>query len=304
MTTLLQFSQALEQLVQQTAPAVVAVEHRRGQGSGVVLNDQGNILTNRHVVARSDGRVLVRYSDGREGSARVVGTDSRTDIAVLQSDERTAPALKLGDSKALKVGSIVVAIGNPLRFEQSVSLGVVSALERTLPAGHHDVLEGLIQTDAAINPGNSGGPLLDASGSIVGINTAILPYAQGIGFAIPAHTAEWVANALIQKGVIDRPYFGIVARAEQLQPALAKQFNQPRAIRVIGVARGGAADSAGLREGDILLTLEKTPLSSVDDLQRVSVLSANTTLELQIARDGIAQTLAIRPSRPRNAYAA
>ncbi len=173
MNPLQQFSQALEQLVQQTAPAVVAVEHRRGQGSGVVLNDKGNILTNRHVVARSDGRVMVRFSDGREGSARVVGTDSRTDLAVLQSDEHTAPALKLGDSKALKVGSIVVAIGNPLRFEQSVSLGVVSALERSLQAGHHDVLEGLIQTDAAINPGNSGGPLLDANGTIVGINTAI-----------------------------------------------------------------------------------------------------------------------------------
>jgi S1-C subfamily serine protease len=298
------FSQALEQMVQSTAPAVVAVEHRRGQGSGVVLNDKGNILTNRHVVARSDGRVLVRFSDGTETSARVVGTDSRTDIAVLQSDAFTAPALKLGDSKALRVGSVVIAIGNPLRFEQSVSLGVVSALERSLPAGHHDVLEGLIQTDAAINPGNSGGPLLDASGTIVGINTAILPYAQGIGFAVPAHTAEWVANALLQRGVIDRPYFGIVARAEQLQPALAKQYSQPRAIRVIGTARGGAAQSAGLREGDLLLTLEKTPLSSVDDLQRVSVLSANTTLELVYARDGATHTVAVQPQRPRNAYAA
>ncbi|MBL8679480.1 MAG: trypsin-like peptidase domain-containing protein [Myxococcales bacterium] len=304
MTPLQQFSRDLEELVAKTAPAVVAVEHRGGQGSGVVLAQDGFVLTNRHVVARADGRVSVRFADGTDTVARVVGTDARTDLAVLRTDVAHSSALALGDSRALRVGSVVVAIGNPLRFEQSVSLGVVSALERSLPANRGEPLEGLVQTDAAINPGNSGGPLLDAFGNVVGINTAILPYAQGIGFAIPAHTASWVTAVLVQKGFIERPYFGVVARAEPLAATHAKEQGQSRGVRVVGVGSNTPAERAGLRDGDMILTVDGQFVGSVDDLQRVAVLSAKANFTLSVLRQGQRREFEVRPQRPSSAYAA
>ncbi len=304
MTPLQQFSRDLEELVARAGPAVVAVEHRGGQGSGIVLAADGYVLTNRHVVARSDGRVTVRFSDGSDTVARIVGTDAPTDLAVLRTDRPHHASLELGDSRALKVGSVVVAIGNPLRFEQSVSLGVVSAIERSLSAGRGDTLEGLIQTDAAINPGNSGGPLLDAFGAVVGLNTAILPSAQGIGFAVPAHTARWVTAVLVQKGVIDRPYFGVAARAESLPPGVAKQHEQQRAVRVLGVGGDTPAERAGLLQGDLLLALESQRLASVDDLQRVAVLSAKSALTLRVLRGSSPREVEIRPRRTSPSYAA
>lgn len=304
LTLLQQFSQDLQALVSKTAPAVVAVEHGRGQGSGIVLAGDGYVLTNRHVVAQSAGRVTVRFSDGDDTPARIVGTDARTDLAVLRTDALPKASLALGDSRALGVGSVVVAIGNPLRFEQSVSLGVVSALERALPASRSEPLEGLIQTDAAINPGNSGGPLLDAWGSVVGINTAILPYAQGIGFSIPAHTAEWVTAVLVQRGQIDRPVFGIVARSEMLSPSVVKERGQTRAIRVMGLGSQSAAERGGLREGDLIVAIEGQRVGSVDDLQRVAVLSANYEMKLTILRGAEELSLALRPQRATRAFAA
>ncbi len=299
-----QFSRDLEELVAKTAPAVVAVEHGRGQGSGIVLADDGYLLTNRHVVASANGRVTVRFSDGTDTSARVVGTDARTDLAVLRTDALPSATLALGDSRALRVGSAVVAIGNPHRFEQSVSLGVVSALERSLPAGRGEPLEGLVQTDAAINPGNSGGPLIDAWGNVVGINTAILPYAQGIGFAIPAHTAQWVTAVLVQRGQIDRPQFGIVARSELLDRATAAARGQNRAIRVVAVGLGTAAARDGLRESDLIVAIDGQRVGSVDDLQRVAVLSANHDATLTILRSGVERTMVVRPQRTARAFAA
>lgn len=304
MTPLQQFSRDLEELVARTAPAVVAVEHARGQGSGIVFSSDGFVLTNRHVVATTSGKLTVRFSDGTDTAARIVGTDSRTDLAVLRTDTPHTASLSMGDSRALRVGSVVVAIGNPLRFEQSVSLGVVSALERSLPAGRGEPLEGLVQTDAAINPGNSGGPLLDAWGNVVGINTAILPYAQGIGFAIPAHTAEWVTAVLIQRGQIDRPVFGIVARSEVLAPAIAKARAQSRAIRVMGIASNSAASRGGLRESDLIVEIEGQRVGSVDDLQRVAVLSANHDMTLTVLRASQTLTVLLRPQRAVRPFAA
>lgn len=304
MTPLQQFSRDLEALVARTAPAVVAVEHARGQGSGIVFTADGFVLTNRHVVVNANGRVTVRFSDGTDTLARIVGTDHRTDLAVLRADTTPSASLALGDSRALRVGSVVLAIGNPLRFEQSVSLGVVSALERSLPAGRGEPLEGLVQTDAAINPGNSGGPLLDAWGNVVGINTAILPYAQGIGFAIPAHTAEWVTAVLIQRGQIDRPVFGIVARSEVLSPALAKERAQPRAIRIMGIAAQSAAERGGLRETDLIVAIDGQRVGSVDDLQRVAVLSAHHDMTLTVVRAAQTLELVLRPQRVVRPFAA
>jgi len=192
------------------------------------------------------------------------------------------------------VGQIVVAIGNPYRFDRSVSLGVVSALERTLPA-RQGALEGLIQTDAAINPGNSGGPLLDADGEVVGINTAVIPWAQGIGFAIPAYTASWVAAVLIKSGEVRRPFLGIAARGEELGPGLATATGRRRAVRVLDVNATEPADRAGVREGDLLISANGSPVSSVDDLQRVMVLDQGGELKLEVWRDQQRREVLVRP---------
>jgi len=189
----------------------------------------------------------------------------------------------------------VLAIGNPLRFERSVSLGVVSAIERSLPGPGRRPFEGLVQTDAAINPGNSGGPLLDARGSVVGINTAVIPYANGLGFAIPAHTAAWVAAVLIRDGRVDRPLLGIAAQGVDLTPKVAAEFGQHRAVRVHSVAADSPASTARLAPSDLLLSVNDSALFSVDDLQRVLVLSRGATVQLRLVRDGQPLSLSVTP---------
>src|SRR5262249_28459892 len=214
---------------------------------------------------------------------RVVGRDARTDLAVVSVDPGGRLVnLPLTEREKIRVGKLVVAIGNPLSFDRSVSLGVISALDRSLNAGRGNTLEGLIQTDAAINPGNSGGPLIDVEGKIVGINTAIIPFAQGIGFAIPAHTAGWVAAVLIQKGEIQRPFLGIAARSEEITRAKAKAhgLDQARAVRVLSVADDTPAMRGGLRKGDMLLSVNKSPVESIDDLQRIIVLASAKEVEI------------------------
>jgi len=178
----------------------------------------------------------------------------------------------------------VVAIGNPFRFERSVSLGVISALDRSLPGPRGGLFEGLIQTDAAINPGNSGGPLLDADGNVLGINTAIIPWAQGIGFAIPSPTASWVAAVIIRTGEIRRPFLGIAAKGEELLPTLSRGAGQTRAVRILSVGTGSPAQEAGLKKGDLVLTANGKPIASVDDLQRVMVLAGPGEVQLEIYR--------------------
>jgi serine protease Do len=291
MSALVQFSDELELLVARATPSVVGVEHRQGQGSGVVLTPDGYVLTNRHVL-RGRSEVKVVFSSGRDARGELVGAHARSDLAVLRVFGQTLPALPLADRARVRVGQIVVAIGNPLWFERSVSLGVISALDRTLNARPGHALEGLIQTDAAINPGNSGGPLVDARGHIVGINTAIIPFAQGIGFAVPAHTASWVAAVLIQKGKIDRPYLGIAARSEELP----QDAGSSRAIRVLRVATDTPAERAGLKSGDIVVAANGTPVSSVDDLQRVMVLAGEPSVSLDLLRGGSLETISVQPS--------
>jgi S1-C subfamily serine protease len=289
-------STALEDLVARTAPSVVAIEHYRGHGSGVVLAPDGYVLTNHHVV---EGRkeLGVGFADGSYLQASAVGLDPRTDLAVLHVAASDLPALPLADSKSMRVGQLVVAIGNPLRFERSVSLGVVSALDRSLAGPRGVLFEGLIQTDAAINPGNSGGPLVNAAGQVVGISTAIVPYAQGLGFAVPAHTASWVSAILIQKGEVKRPFLGIAARGVELTAAVARELGQSRAVRIFEVTAGTPAAAAGLQDGDLVLTAGGHPLSSVDDLQRVMVLDDSGELELDIFRERRRAQVRIAPRR-------
>jgi S1-C subfamily serine protease len=293
MTALQAFSRDVAALVARTAPAVVGVEHRRGQGSGVVVAQDGYVLTNAHV-ARGGGPLRIRLSGSRVAQGEVVGSDERTDLAVVRTEARDLPVLALSERR-LDVGELVLAIGNPLGFERSVTTGVVSALYRNLPTPGGGLLEGLVQTDASINPGNSGGPLLDAGGAVVGVNTAMLPWARGIGFAVPAHTASWVASVLIRDGEVRRPFLGIAARGEDLEPAVATEAGLARGIRVLEVVEGSPAQAAGIAPRDLLLRASDSPVQTLDDLQRVMVLSAAPEIGLEVLRGGAHRRLVIRP---------
>jgi S1-C subfamily serine protease len=236
-----------------------------------------------------------------ELEADLVGEDLASDLAVLRILAHGLPSLSLAESRRLRVGQLVLAIGNPLRFERSVSLGVVSAIDRSLPGPGRRPFEGLVQTDAAINPGNSGGPLLDAHGAVVGINTAVIPRANGLGFAIPAHTATWVAAVLIRDGKVERPLLGIAASGVDLSPKVADAVGQARAVRVHSVATDSPASTARLVPADLLLSANDAPLFSVDDLQRVLVLSRGAPVSLRLARAGQPLVLSIRPELKRTA---
>jgi len=297
MGLLSQLSRELESLVAKAAPAVVGIEHAQGQGSGLILSPDGYVLTNAHVVGRARS-LRVRLSEGSAVKAERVGGDEHSDLAVIRIDGGSVTTLPLAGFESLNVGQLVLAIGNPFRFERSVSLGVISALDRTLPGARGGILEGLIQTDAAINPGNSGGPLLNTEGEVLGINTAIIPWAQRIGFAIPASTANWVAAVLIRSGEVRRPFLGIAAKGEELAAELVRNTGQPRAIRIVSVELSTPASVAGLRGGDLLLTANGKPLGTVDDLQRVMVLSSADEVELEIWRDDKRHSLHARP-KPR-----
>jgi serine protease Do len=300
MNALAELSEAIERVVRETSPSVVAVEHGHGQGSGIVIASDGYVVTNSHVV-RGARDLGVRVAAGERVRAELVGDDPASDLALLRIEARALPSLALLEERRLRVGQLVLAIGNPLRFDRSVSLGVVSALDRTLPAGRGRPLEGLVQTDAAINPGSSGGPLLDANGVAVGITTAVIPMARGLGFAIPAHTASWVVAVLLQRGRIDRPLLGVAARGFELDPRRAQSFGQPRAVAVLEVARGEPADRAGLREHDILLKVNGAAVASVDDLVRTMVLGGAGELALEVARGDARLSLGVTPRPAREA---
>ncbi len=295
MNTLRTLSDELEALVARVTPAVAGIAHRQGQGTGLVLAPDGWVLTNCHVV-RESADLRVELVQGGEMQGEIVGTDERTDLAVVRVGARDLVHLPLAERNRVRVGQLVVAIGNPLHFDRSVSLGVVSALDRSLPLPSGHLLEGLVQTDAAINPGNSGGPLLDADGAVVGINTAVIPAAQGMGFAVPAHTAHWIAAVLMQRGTIERPFLGLAARGVELEPAMARDLERGRAVRVFRVGASTPAEAAGLRDGDLLLAANETPIASVDDLQRVLVLGRSTEVRLDVMRGATRHAIVARPS--------
>jgi serine protease Do len=237
-----------------------------GSGSAIVLDARGLLLTNDHVV-REAAEVHVRLDDGREGAAQIVGEDRLTDLALLQVPFRDLPAARFADSERLKVGQFVVAVGNSLGLPggPTASVGVVSALGRPLPGADH-IVEGLIQTDAAINPGNSGGPLADLDGAVVGVNAAMVPFAQGVGFAIPSNTVRHVVEELLRAGRVQRPWLGISAVG--IDPGLARRYrlSRSRGILLAQVRDRGPAAEAGLRPGDILLRLGPRELSTLRDL--------------------------------------
>jgi S1-C subfamily serine protease len=260
---------ALEKDVTAQGPGGQRVYTVPGGGSGVVIAPDGYILSNSHVVqgARS---LEVTLADGRTLPARVVGDDPETDLAVIQTTVGGLPAAQLGDSDGLKPGQLVIAIGNPLGFQATVTAGVVSALGRSLRSGSGRLIENVIQTDAALNPGNSGGPLVDSRGRVVGINTAIIQGAQGICFAVPVNTARWVAGLLINEGRVRRAFLGVTAENRQIHVRVAREHGlaSPVAVGVVDVAERSPAAAAGLQPRDVITHLDDTPLNGVDDLQR------------------------------------
>ncbi len=283
------YSRSIVSVVEHVGPAVVQVGVAKsapqngsfgvtsrvveGAGSGVIFAPDGYILTNSHVV---DGalRIQVTLADGRDIPAQVVGNDPETDVAVVRvtpPDGQRLPVAKLGDSDHLHVGQLVVAIGSPAGLQSTVTAGIVSALHRTLPGYGGRLIEDIVQTDAAVNPGNSGGPLVNSLGEVIGINVAILQQTQGLSFAIPINTVNWVASRLMRDGEVRRPIIGIAGQAGMLTQSArhALHIETPTAVEVMHVAAGGPAAQAGIHPGDVIFKIEDKPVGSVDDMRRL-----------------------------------
>lgn len=238
-------------------------------GSGVVIAPDGYVLTNSHVV-HGARRLAAEFTDGCHVAATIVGEDPATDLAVVRANASGLTYADLGDSARLRVGQLVIAIGNPLGFHSTVSAGVVSALGRSLRSHKGRLIENIIQHTAPLNPGNSGGPLVDSRGRVVGVNTAIIPMAQGIGFSIPANTAKWVLSQLLTHGRVRRGYLGISGRLRRLDRRLARfhELANDAGVEVLWIDPNGPADRAHARRGDIVVAINSNPVSSVDDLHR------------------------------------
>jgi serine protease Do len=275
------YSRAVIAVAERLSPAVANLRVSRrvrggrvasGGGSGVVVTPDGFMLTSAHVVAGSDGTIEA-IVDGREISAGVVGADPLSDLAVLRSDGADLTPAELGDADDLRVGQLVVAIGNPNGFAGSVTAGVVSALGRALPvraraAGR--IVENVIQTDAALNPGNSGGALADGQGRVVGINTAVA--GVGLGLAVPINaTTRKIIGALMSEGRFRRAYLGIAGGSRPLPPKLARELEREACVEVVEVVEGSPAAKAGLRPEDLIVALDGIAVEGVDDLQRLMV---------------------------------
>lgn len=300
MSTLSAFENQITGAVEKLSESVVSIDSVRvardlgygfipieGKGSGVIIDAKGFVVTNNHVI---DGaaRVQIHLKDGHSYVGEVVGADPATDIAILKVETEAFQAASLGDSEKLKVGQIVLAMGNSLGLQggPTVSMGVISALGRPLP-GADFIFEGLIQTDTAINPGNSGGPLADLNGNVIGINTAMIPYAQGVGFAIPVNTVKWAADQLFEKGRVVRPWLGIVGAS--LDKALARRYDLPAesGVLVVEVDPRGPAYEAGLRVGDVVVQIGPHGISQMKDvLSSLSKLRINDEVEVSVLRLG------------------
>jgi S1-C subfamily serine protease len=273
------YSRAVVDVVRRAGPAVVGVRPGdrepggaftpRGQGSGVFITPDGYALTNDHVVGRA-AELAVMLPDGRELRAKLVGRDPATDLALLRAEASALPFVRLEVAKLIHPGQLAIAIGNPLGFDSSVTAGVVSATGRSLRGGNGRLIENVVQHTAPLNPGNSGGPLLDSAGGVIGINTAIIAYAQGLGFAVPATTADWVVGELLTHGRVQRARLGLAGRARPIDRRLARILGlaQAAAVEVLSLSEGGPAARAGLRVGDWILALDGEPTPSVDALLR------------------------------------
>jgi S1-C subfamily serine protease len=288
------YSRAVIGVVESVGPAVVAISRatRRGPagaGSGVLFTPDGYVLTNAHVAAGAH-RLELGLTDGTTTAAETVGIDHATDLAVVRASASMGPhkPASFGTSAGLRVGQLVIAIGNPLGYSSTVSAGVVSALGRTMRARDGRALEGIIQSDVALNPGNSGGPLVDSRGRVVGINTAIIMGAQGISFSVPIDTAAWVVGELIARGRVRRGWLGIAGQNRPLPRELARALGivQPTGVEVNGLEERGPSVASGLKVGDIIVGLDGGLVVSIDDLHRaLQKWPIERALRLRVVRD-------------------
>jgi S1-C subfamily serine protease len=301
------YSRAVVTVAERLSPSVANLRVSRrvrggrvatGGGSGVVITPDGFMLTSAHVVAGTDGRVEATFVDGREVAAEVVGADPLSDLAVLRSDAADLVPAELGDAERLRVGQLVVAIGNPHGFAGSVTAGVVSALGRSLPvrsraAGR--IVENVIQTDAALNPGNSGGALADGRGCVIGINTAVAGI--GLGLAVPINdTTRKILAALMREGRFTRAYIGIAGGSRPLPPRLARELGRTACVEVVEVVEGSPAALAGLRPEDMIVAVEDTPVEGVDDLQRLMAGELiGSRVPATVVREGVRLTVELVP---------
>ncbi|MEA2641173.1 MAG: hypothetical protein QOF51_2567 [Chloroflexota bacterium] len=298
------YSQAVITVAERVSPAVVNISVMRtaqvrtpqgprsleapAAGSGVILAPDGYILTNSHVVHEGT-RLEVTFADGRVVPATLVGDDPASDLAVVRAQVSGLPSAEFGDSARLRVGQMVIAIGNPLGYQATVTAGVVSALGRSLRSQGGRLIENVIQTDAALNPGSSGGPLVDSRGRVVGINTAIIQGAQGICFAVPVNTARWVAGLLIKDGRIQRAYLGITGEARPIHARVARELGIAvrSGIGVQQVTPGSPAEVAGVRAGDTIVAVDGLPTTTVDDVHRLMTRApVGTTVVVSVLRYG------------------
>ena len=304
------YSAAVVGAVERVGPAVVSVyvggaaeaaQARGGAGSGVVVTPDGYLLTNEHVVQRvSEARVTL--VDGRSVPAVVTGRDPATDLAVLRAQAGALPYARLAGGQRLRAGQLVVAVGNPFGFESTVSAGVVSALGRSLRSRQGRLIEGIVQHTAALNPGNSGGPLVDAHGRVVGINTAIIAIAQGIGFAVPATTAQWVLTEILTQGRVRRAWLGVAARDRPLDLRLVRALGlgTTRAVEVMSREVQGPAAAADLRPGDLIVAVNEQAVDGIDALHRqLSRVPPGSELQLTVVRRTQRLTLSLSAREPR-----
>jgi S1-C subfamily serine protease len=306
------YSRAVVRVVDLVSPTVVTVDSRfddrrpndqlvpggrGGTGSGFVFTPDGLVLTNSHVVHKA-GSITVTLTDGRRSQAELVGEDPHTDLAVLRIGASNLVAASLGDSRLVRVGQLVVAIGNPYGFQCTVTTGVVSALGRSLRARTGRLMDEIIQTDAALNPGNSGGPLVDSRGQVIGVNTAVILPAQGICFAISSNTVQYVAASLIKDGRVRRSWVGVAGQNTPIPRALARAHGLQTefGVLVMGLEPNSPAALAGVKDGDIIVAFDERPVEGIDAFHRLLTdRLIGTPSPLAVIRGGERRTLRIVP---------
>jgi serine protease Do len=302
------YSRVVSTVAQRLTPSVANLRVRRrgrsgraldGGGSGVVVTPDGYMLTSAHVVASSTRNISASFADGREMRAEVVGADPLSDLALIRAEDSAFVAAELGDAERLRVGQLVVAIGNPQGFASSVTAGVVSALGRSLPTRSRAVgriVENVIQTDAALNPGNSGGALADGRGRVVGINTAVA--GVGLGLAVPINaTTRKIIGALMSEGRFRRAYLGVAGGSRPLPPRLARELGRRTGVEVVDVVEGSPAARGGIRPEDLIVDLDGAPVEGADDLQRLMVGELiSRPVRATIVRGGRTLTLELVPA--------
>ncbi len=277
------------------APSAPQQRVERGSGSGFIINCSGQILTNSHVVDGTD-TVTVTLKDGRTFKGKVLGEDPVTDVAVIKIDANNLPTISLGNSDILQPGEAVIAIGNPLGLNNTVTSGILSAIDRSRSdIGASDKRVDYLQTDAAINPGNSGGPLMNSRGEVIGMNTAIIRGAQGLGFAIPINTAQKIAQELITKGKVEHPYLGVqmITLTPEVREKINQQFNgsvniaAKQGVLLVRIVRDSPAATAGLRPGDVIKSINNQPVAKIEEVQKlVENSKIGSPLQVQVERNG------------------